>query len=329
MTGALAWPNCPRHPERCDFLHAPEIAQLDGDGGRLTLMFWHLTARTLLGSKPFRSPDVGWWFWRRMRETFPCAMAACLMPNHPHVLAEGDPAVLHGRMRGLMSGLTRRLGEHKLWESAPDPTPIRNAAQLERHVKYVHLNPCRAGLAEDPLSWAWTTHRGLIGAEVDPWVTVARLAPRVHKPIDGYREALHAYVCNDSKVAASRRHFPTLAPRGIAASTPLPLIARAAASVTPWATGAERRSVAVALARHQGWRQSNVIAAALDCSAKSVVRAGVIEDGALRAAVLALGSPLLRLRLADIAPVAPSRRRSRTVLKRDERCKTPRRRRTG
>jgi hypothetical protein len=271
-------------------------------------MFWHLTARTLLGTKPFASPDVAWWFWLRMRRTFPEAAAACLMPNHPHVLVEGERDDLRERLCGLMSGLARHLQLPKLWEPAPTPTPIRTAEHLERQVKYVVLNPCRARITDDPLAWPWTTYRGLLGAELDPWVHAGDLAPVVHRPVDGFENALHAYVGNDASVSKSARRFPQPAPQGVAA-TPMTDIARAATSVTPWGSRQLRRDVAVALARHQGWRQSGVIGAALGCSARSIDRARPVRTGALHAAALALGTPALRLSDSFLPPPAKKRQR--------------------
>jgi len=270
-------------------------------------MFWHLSARTLLGTKPFTSPDVAWWFWRRMREAFPNAAAACLMPNHPHILVEGDPRELQRRLRCLMSGSARHVGAEKLWERAPEPTPVRTAQHLERQVKYVVLNPCRAGLTPDPLAWPWTTYRGLLRAEVEPWVSASALAPLIHRPIDAFEAAFHEYICNDSSVSPVARGLPRSAPPGVAA-TPLSLIGRAATSVTPWSSKRVRRDVIVALARHQGWRHSDVLAAAFGCSKRSINRARPIDVRALRAATLALGTSSLRVRDAHISP--PIRRRA-------------------
>jgi hypothetical protein len=52
----------------------------------------------------------------------------------------------------------------------------RNPRLQHRQVRYVHLNPCRDRFANDPLVPVWSTHRGAIGGEVDPWVSAERLS---------------------------------------------------------------------------------------------------------------------------------------------------------
>jgi len=274
-------------------------------------MVWHITARTLLGSRPFIEPSVAWWFWRRMRETFPNAFVACLMPNHFHVLDGAGARELQARMRGLMSGLSRHVGATRLWERAPDPTPVRGPAHLARQIKYVHLNPCRAGLVRDALAWPWTTHRALVGAEADPWTTAARIAPVIHQPADGFERAFHAYVSDSSSVAREQAHFPRLAVRGVAAATPLPLIVQAAASVTPWAHSTERRNVTTALALQQGWPRTSTLAAAVGCDVRTLRKTTPVTRGSLVAAILALGDERLRLESTRLAnPVKHTRERS-------------------
>jgi hypothetical protein len=273
-------------------------------------MFFHLTARTLLGSRPFADPPTAWHCWRRMRQTFPNAFAACLMPNHLHVLDAGDPGRLHERLRQLTSGISRKLKLARLWEQVPNPTEIRGPAHLERQVKYVHLNPCRASLTDNPLAWPWTTHRGLVGAEVDPWLGKSRIAPLVHKPLDGFEQSFHAYISDCSSVLRTQRHFPRAMPNGLAAATPLPLIVGAAASVSPWANSMVRRDLAVALAQHQGWTHARPIAAALQCSERSVFRAAAVDQRTLFAAALALGDARLRLASAMLPPTTRHERSS-------------------
>lgn len=43
----------------------------------------------------------------------------------------------------------------------------RRDAYLENLLRYIHLNPVRAGLVHDPADWPWSGHRGLIGLSND------------------------------------------------------------------------------------------------------------------------------------------------------------------
>jgi hypothetical protein len=45
----------------------------------------------------------------------------------------------------------------------------RDAYLLEL-VRYIHLNPVRAGLVDEPLDYRWTGHRAYLGKEQLPWL---------------------------------------------------------------------------------------------------------------------------------------------------------------
>src|SRR6185436_8994422 len=130
-------------------------------------MMIHLTARAHPGLKPLASPGKCFWLWPRLRELFASALAACLMPDHLHLLlAARDPSKERTRLAHLLGAMSRYQFPDAGW-SVAEPTEIRDWQHLKRNVRYVHLNPCRAGLVSDPLSWLCSTHRGLIGAAVD------------------------------------------------------------------------------------------------------------------------------------------------------------------
>lgn len=257
-------------------------------------MWIHLTARASVG-RPLVDAREKVWLWRALRKRWPVAFAACLMPDHLHLLMatdqpERDHASL-ARLLGAFSRCVTRAG----WVVAR-PEPVRSPDHARRTVRYIHLNPCRAKLADDPLAWPWSTHRGVIGAELDPWVTAERLARALGSPVTGFASKLHAFVSGDPSVSPLGTPFPAPAPRRASPELPMSSIVVAASAATPWSTRpAAFHRAAVLLAVHQGWCNSGTVASAIGISACSVRRLAVGHDPALlAAAALCLGDERLR-----------------------------------
>ncbi|HEY3356624.1 MAG TPA: hypothetical protein VGQ83_25460 [Polyangia bacterium] len=145
----------------------------------------------------------------------------------------------------------------------PTPDPVRNLRHLRRDVRYLALNPCREGLCRDPLSWLWSTHRDVMGAVADPWVTADRLAAALRLPRDGFSRAQHAYVAGDPTVQVGGTPAPTPAPARDTPVVALEAVAVAAAAAlrlpaAAVATDRTARRLFVQLARHQGWRDTGL-----------------------------------------------------------------------
>jgi len=267
----------------------------------------HLTARVVRGQRPFATAGAAQWLWERLRRMFPNALAACLMPDHLHLVAMvKDPAKARKRLARLLGAFTRYRAPDVHW-SVAKPSEIPNGAHLLRQIRYVHLNPCRDGLTDDPLSWRYSTHRGLIGAELDPWVTPERLAPLVGRAVEGFAEWIHAYVSGDPTVSQNGTPFPAAAEGRDVPREPLDKIVQAAWSATPWSKSSTRRAVAVQLAKHQGWRDTTLMGRALNITAQAVRQATTRASRvALAAAALCLGDERLlgsRMR-RDTRPIA-------------------------
>ena len=139
----------------------------------------HITACRTSSVASLTEHERASWIWSKLRKAFPAALAAVLMPNHIHVLSPSEcPDAAQRRLRDVLGGFTRH--QHPgsavpVWVPPPIPTTIPDRRHLARQVRYVALNPCRAGLAPDPLTWPWSTHRDVIGAISHPWVPAERL----------------------------------------------------------------------------------------------------------------------------------------------------------
>jgi putative transposase len=102
--------------------------------------------------------------------------AFCLMTNHVHLGIQVGEEPLSVGMQNLAFRYTqyinRRLkrvghlfqGRFKAYLVDQD----RYGLQL---VRYIHLNPVRAGMVKSPGAYAWSSHRAYLGREALPWLT--------------------------------------------------------------------------------------------------------------------------------------------------------------
>jgi hypothetical protein len=129
---------------------------------------------------------------------------------------------------------------------APEPERIPDLHHLKRQIRYVHLNPCRARLAGDPLQWEWSTHRDLAGCVSDPWPDPELLRHCFQAPRARLAEAAHAYISSDPSVTVTGSPSIREYRDGEPILVDLPSFARAAASIRRVAFGTrEARVLAV------------------------------------------------------------------------------------
>lgn len=254
-------------------------------------MLWHLVAHAAVGAWPLASTEACDTMWAALRRRFPRVVAAGLMPNHVHQLMEADdPDEVRRAFAQCLAGFARHVGG-RMWQPVPDPVPVRDGRHLERQIRYVHLNPPRDGFVDDPLCWSWTTHRGAIGAELDPWVSPADMAARLCRR--DVARWLHDYVSSDPSVSIDGTPFPLAAPPRDVPVVSLADIAAAAHAAAR--TAALRHKMFVLLARHQGWRDTRLIAQESGLSVEHVRRLAKCDaPEVLRVGALYLGDARLR-----------------------------------
>ena len=264
-----------------------------------TVPVFHITARLRRGSPPLTDSANGPRLWDHLRDAFGDALAACLMPDHPHVASPGEPAVLRHRMARVLGFYAKR---HRLGRGAVEVSvtgPVEDSTKLLRLVRYIDLNAPREGLADDPLAWEWSTHRDVMGSVVDPWVTVDRLARALHRRTTGFADWYHRHVSADPSVAVSGTPSPTPACPATVPHMPLKRIVEAVqAALRCPAEAVRRRGPArhlfVLLANEQGWTDRSRLATVCQCSVRTI---GDLmrrpAEAMLPAARLCLGDPRL------------------------------------
>lgn len=170
--------------------------------GREVLVF-HIVAHAVDGRLLFRSWPEGLEVWRAVLGVVPHPDALCVMPDHLHLLCPMDVRARVGRALG---GLARRRNAREgrqgpLVRRLPDAAFVP-PGKLLRVRKYIHMNPCRAGLVRDPLAWPLSTHRDALG------LTWPRVGP-------ARRDRFHQYVSSDASTAVAG----TLLPGGVLAAS--------------------------------------------------------------------------------------------------------------
>jgi putative transposase len=103
--------------------------------------------------------------------------AYVLMPNHVHLLV--TPAQ-HETLGRVMQALGRRYVRHfndrhrrtgTLWEGRYRSTVVETDGYLLACMRYIDMNPVRAGLVAEPALYRWSTHGHHVGLRADPIVT--------------------------------------------------------------------------------------------------------------------------------------------------------------
>lgn len=126
-------------------------------------MFHHI-ARARTGQLLFDTWAEGLVLWHTVLRVAPAPIALCVMPNHLHLLTVGP---MSQRLGWALSGYARawnvRHGSSgQLFQRSPAPAEVERSKRRRVH-RYVVLNPCRAGLTDDPLAWPLATFIDEVG----------------------------------------------------------------------------------------------------------------------------------------------------------------------
>jgi putative transposase len=96
-----------------------------------------------------------------------------LMSNHVHLLVESmQDGALPKFMQGLTLAHTRRFNDYHrrvghVWQGRYKSIPIESDAYLLQCGRYIELNPCRAGIADHPSKYPWSSYHRYAGGVTD------------------------------------------------------------------------------------------------------------------------------------------------------------------
>ena len=138
---------------------------------------YHVTARAVARRALFRQDDDRSTFAMLLerlldRRGWTCH-SACLLTTHYHLLIETLEADLAAGMQWLNSAFAQtfnhRYGESgHVFEARYSSELIITESHLLATVRYIALNPVRAGLCERPDQWGWSSYAATFDASA-PW----------------------------------------------------------------------------------------------------------------------------------------------------------------
>ncbi|MDP1809596.1 MAG: transposase, partial [Actinomycetota bacterium] len=148
-------------------------------------ILYHVIARGIERKEIFRDPDDYEFFLSRLGrvlvDTETKCLAFCLMPNHIHLLIRSGRIPVSTVMRRLLTGYAvcfnrkyDRVGH--LFQNRYKSIICQEESYLLTLIRYIHLNPKRAGLVsgtEGLDSYLYAGHRALIGREKLHWYDTA------------------------------------------------------------------------------------------------------------------------------------------------------------
>ena len=180
----------------------------------------HVTQRGNRGQRVFQ--EDGDWRWYLQLITAAAAAsgteiwAYCLMPNHVHFVA--TPSTEDGLRRTFAKPhqrYTQMVNQRNGWTGHLWQGRFNSSVMDERHlmaaVRYVSLNPVRAGLVRRAEDWVWSSARAHLAGVDDGVVHVTPMLSRV-EDFGGYLDA-----ADDPKaIEALRSSYATGRPVGAA-----------------------------------------------------------------------------------------------------------------
>lgn len=181
----------------------------------------HCVARARVGTLLFHTWTEARALWERMKRV-PHLGYLVLMPDHVHAAVESKAVDGFARaMQAYAQWRNRSRGERgRVWRSSA-VSPVRGRQHERRTIRYIHLNPTRKGLVQDPLAWPFSTHRDCVGLALPP------IRRSVGDPC-----RFHAQVSSDPTVDPQGTELPSAPDSSILEQISLEQILAAVSSLT-------------------------------------------------------------------------------------------------
>lgn len=125
--------------------------------------------------------------------------AYCWMTNHVHMLMQVSDAPLGRAMMRIASRYARTTQKHRpttghLFERRYRAILVDADSYLLELIRYIHLNPVRAGMTADPADYQWSGRRAYIGLQSTPWLTTDFALSLFARELTQAREAYRRFV---------------------------------------------------------------------------------------------------------------------------------------
>ncbi len=135
----------------------------------------------------------------------------CCMPNHLHLAIQVAEDPLSAIMQNLSFRYTRWFNKKQvrtghLFQGRYKAILVDADNYLLELVRYIHLNPVRAGIVKKPQDYAWSGHRAYLGIETLPWLDTDWVLRQFAKRLKTCRQRYEAFVQAGTK-EGYRREF--------------------------------------------------------------------------------------------------------------------------
>lgn len=146
-----------------------------------------------------------------VQQRFPFVLHAyCLMPNHFHLLLEVQRSPLSIIMRSLQTRYARLFNRSRhrvghLFQGRYRAILCQKDAYLLELVRYLHLNPVRARIVQNPAQWLWSSHRAYVGRATNS--VLRRQDVMAHFRRGGAR-AFADYVLSARDIPSQKHFYP-------------------------------------------------------------------------------------------------------------------------
>jgi REP element-mobilizing transposase RayT len=125
--------------------------------------------------------------------------AFCLMTNHVHLVVQVSDKPLSKIMQNLSFRYTRWVNWRQnrsghLFQGRYKSVVVDGDEYLLELVRYTHLNPVRAGIAETPSAYCWSSHAAYCGNETIPWLTTEFVLAEFAQKLATARKRYAAFV---------------------------------------------------------------------------------------------------------------------------------------
>ena len=125
--------------------------------------------------------------------------AFCLMDNHIHLALQVGDIPLSRGMQNLSFRYTRWINWRQkrtghLFQGRYKAVLVDGDSYLLELVRYIHLNPVRAGIVTSPEDYPWSGHRAYLGREILPWLTTDWMLTQFGKSVAKAQSAYLVFV---------------------------------------------------------------------------------------------------------------------------------------
>jgi putative transposase len=125
--------------------------------------------------------------------------AYCWMTNHVHLLMQVSDVPLGRAMMRIAGRYARATQKRRattghLFERRYRAILVDADCYLLELIRYIHLNPVRAGMVTDPDEYHWSAHRAYLGVQSTPWLTIDFALSLFGRELTQAREAYRRFV---------------------------------------------------------------------------------------------------------------------------------------